>query len=106
MTAPITFVLETGQQYGVPNGRPDGRHVRADNADEIVFGDTRSGELMFGDDPEGLPKTSGTSDELVNSLTRFERTEKIIVGDDTAVISRVERSALFVIAGAGCGDDR
>jgi PAS domain S-box-containing protein len=73
----------------------------ANAAKQVVIGDADSGQLMFGDDPQARWKTSDTSDELVNSVSRFGRTWKVVVGEDPAVISMVERSVPFVIVGVG-----
>jgi PAS domain S-box-containing protein len=73
----------------------------ANAAEQVVIGDADSGQLMFGDDPQARWKTSDTSDELVNSVSRFGRTWKVVVGEDPAVISMVERSVPFVIVGVG-----
>ena len=73
----------------------------ANAAEQVVIGDADSGQLMFGDDPQARWKTSDTSDELVNSVSRFGRTWKVVVDEDPAVISMVERSVPFVIVGVG-----
>ena len=73
----------------------------ANAAEQVVIGDADSGQLMFGNDPQARWKTSDTSDELVNSVSRFGRTWKVVVDEDPAVISMVERSVPFVIVGVG-----